>query len=134
MIPDKTLAEVRHPHMRRRAHVIEQRDDYRALHRQWVSLIESMRAAPPDVRFRFAHQCVIDGYAELLDVRGAAIHGMAFDHSYEEIAALVGLSRQRLQDVHHRWLEVSGTENWGKTGRWSRMWERRRREKADLEN
>lgn len=133
MWSDKTqpISEVRHPHMMRKSSALEQRDDYRALAAQLDSFLESLRAAPPDVRFRFSHDTMLDALPALGDIRGSAIHGMVWDHSYEEVAAMVGLSRQRLQSIHLRWLELSGTEPWPKQGRWSRMWARRQKEKAE---
>lgn len=125
---EQTIAEVRHPHMIRKSSELEGRDDYKALAGQLDSLLESLRQAPPDVRFRFTHDTMIDGLPTLGDIRGSAIHGMVWDHSYEEVAAMVGLSRQRLQTIHIRWLEMSATEPWAKRGRWSRIWGRRQKD------
>lgn len=120
-----TLAEVRHPHMVRRRSELEQRDDYRAVAAELDSVLESIRSLPPDVRFRFVHDVLVDAVPTLYDIRGAAIHEMVWDHSYEEVGALVTLSRQRLHAIHVKWLDETGTEPWPATGRWSRMRQRR---------
>lgn len=122
------IAQVRHPHMVRRSSELEQSDAYRALAGQLDSLLESLREVPPDVRFRFAHDWLVDVSPTITDIRGSAVHGMVWDHSYEEVAAMVGLSRQRLQSLHQRWLELSMTEPHAKHGRWSRIFSRRQKE------
>jgi hypothetical protein len=116
--------------MVRRRSDLEDRDDYRALRAELTSLLESIAAAPADVRFRFTHDLLCDTVPEIQNARGMAAHDLVFDHSYEEIGALVGLSRQRLQTIHLRWCEVTSTPAWPKTGRWSRIWSRRQAEVA----
>jgi hypothetical protein len=126
-VSDKmTLAEYRHPEMLAAAARLQQTDDYQAVMAAFDQVLAKLDECEPLVKARAAHDIRSMRMDDLTHARGSAIHDLAYDHAYEEVAALLGLTRQRVWTIAGIWRDKTG-EAWPKVGRLSRMQARRAR-------
>jgi len=130
-----TIAQWRHPAMAERVRQMPDELAYQRVQNARQELADALHQAPSDVRARASHEVLTQDTAMWSSIRGAAIHELLFDHSMEEVAALLGVSRQRIQEVNVTWQARNGEQPWPKYGRWSRIAARRQAVRdADLEN
>jgi hypothetical protein len=125
-----TLAEYRHPDAAARARELRSDERYVAIMGYVDQLLADVEDLEPTMRVRVLHDLIVGLAPRMSLARGQAIHELMYDHPYEEVAAMCGLSRQRIYEIHHDWMARTSTAPWPTTGRWSRIVARRQREQA----
>lgn len=120
MSDNLTLAEYRHPEMYATISRLRKDPGYQQVMDAYEELLRRINELDPVTKARAAHD-VINRNDDLSVARGAAIHELAYDHAYEEIGALLGLSRQRVWIIASDWRNKFGMQDWPKVGRRSRL-------------
>jgi len=122
-----TLAEFRHPTMVATATRIRLDIPYLAVMAEFDVVLDTLSECSPIHKARAAHD-LINRVDDLSYLRGATLHDLAYDHAYEEIGALVGLTRQRVWSILLDWRRKFNQEDWPTIGRQSRIMARRQQD------
>jgi hypothetical protein len=108
-----------------RRNEIRMREDYLGVRAHWTALLKDLDELPPQVKARLAHDLLLEVESELSYHRGQALFALVYDHSYDEIGSLVGLTRQRVHQLVGDHMERHSVDPWPAVGRQSRIAARR---------
>jgi hypothetical protein len=126
-----TIAEYRHPEQVDRTAELRDDERYRLMMARAEQLLDDAAdCGDRGLAVRVMHDLLVRWSKDLAVARGRVIHDLIFDHSYEEVAAMVGLSRQRINDIHREWMDKTSTPPWPTSGRWERITTRRKESRS----
>ena len=125
------IAQWRHPQMAQAAIELRQSAYYLPVADGMKQILDAIDSSPAVARVRMTHDLATEFVFTVRQRRGAAIHDMLYDHSLDEVAALVGMSRQRVMEIHREWMRRNHVDPHPAIGRQSRIAARKR---ADLED
>ena len=126
-----TLARHRHPEVATRADEVRKDDRYLTIWGQLEQVLTDIGHLDRGMQVRILHDLLTRFTAEVQNARGRVIHALMFDHAYEEAAAMTGISRQRVYQIHHDWMERTSTPPWPMIGKMARIADRRVAEGID---